>query len=196
MRTGDLAKWIGFNESTVRLWTVEYGQYLSPSAQEGQRRRFTDHDQRVLALVAALKDDGRTGDEIHAALKSLQADGWKDLPPMPAAPPDMGPIGMIPTSTADERAQKISSRYQLQVIYLEETVERLESELTREKHQRADLQAQLTTARESLGEMRGRLAAVEVERQAAGVWLRWLAAAVVLAVLLTAALAVILAGVR
>lgn len=188
MRTGELAAWIGYKESTVRAWTVEFSEYLSPTAQEGQRRRFSDHDQRVLAHVAALKADGVASEEIHAALKSLQADGWRNLPPMPAAPPEYGPIAMIPTSTAEERAASIAMQKTMQIVHLEEQVERLEVELERSQEQRADLQRQLTDAREALGEARGRLAAVEAERWPAGWWLR----VVLVAVSLAAVLAVVL----
>lgn len=195
MKTSELAKWLNLAPVTIRQWSAgEYKQYLSPAAQggSGSVRNFTALDQRIIAHVARLKTGGADADAVHAALKTLQADEWRKLPDMPAPPPDYEPIAMIPTSTAQEQVLAISQRRALEIIHLEETIERLETELDTAQADRDRLQSDLTAAREQLGELRGRLSAVENERHTADYWLRWLGVVAVVALVIILALVVVL----
>jgi len=72
------------SRETVRQWSAEFAEYLSPSANPGDRlpRQFSDDDMRVFALVASMKEEGKRYSDIHAALKN----GQRSEPPnKPAA---------------------------------------------------------------------------------------------------------------
>jgi len=57
---------------TIRNWAREFADHLSPtgSPEAGKVREFTVDDMQVFDLIAKMKDQGKTYDEIHAALKS------------------------------------------------------------------------------------------------------------------------------
>lgn len=195
MQTSDLAKWLGLAAVTIRQWSAgEWAQYLSPTAQggEGRSRVFTELDARIIAHIARLKASGQDRDSIHAALKAMQADDWRGLPDMPAAPPDFEPIPMIPREAAETTVEQQRRGLMREISIIEGRVEQLKDELLIERESKAALQSELTVAREQIGELRGRLAIIESERPAARFWLLVLAAALLLAVAITAIL--LLAG--
>jgi DNA-binding transcriptional MerR regulator len=166
-RTKQLAEWLGLSEVTVRQWTTgEWRPYLSAHAHGGggRRRYFLEQDARILAFVAALKEQGETRDTIHTTLKRLQAEDWKDLPPMPPAPPSMGPIQMMPRETADTALSTQRAALMREIALLQDRVVGLESQLSTEREHSAELETELRTAREQVGELRGRLATMETER--------------------------------
>ena len=72
------------SRETVRQWSAEFAEHLSPGANPGDRlpRLFTDDDLRVLALVSNMKDEGKRYADIHAALRNGQR---AELPDKPAA---------------------------------------------------------------------------------------------------------------
>lgn len=62
-------------KETIRQWSIEFAEYLSPSAtpvEKGKHRLYTDEDWMVFSLVAEMKDRGVTYDEIHLSLKNGQ----------------------------------------------------------------------------------------------------------------------------
>lgn len=183
MQTSDLAKWLGLAAVTIRQWSAgDWAQYLSPTAQggEGRSRVFTELDARIIAHIARLKASGQDRDSIHAALKSMQADDWRGLPDMPAAPPDYEPIPMIPREAAETTIDQQRRGLMREITIIEERVERLQDELLIERESKAALQIELTAAREQIGELRGKLSIIERERRPASFWLIVLAAAIVL----------------
>jgi len=172
MKTHELAKWLGLSPNTVRVWTRgEFKTYLSPSAQggDGRYRNFEEHDARIVAFIAALKQQNTPAREIHMALTQLQSRNWEDLPPMPAAPPDAGPVAMIPREAAERAIDTQKSALMRQIAVMEERVEdlTLQLEQEREQHQleRRQLQTELVEARENLGELRGQLLAISTQQE-------------------------------
>src|SRR5690348_3968566 len=59
---------------TIRVWTLEFAEYLSPTAQPGRNKNrvYTVTDLEVLSLVAELKNQGKVFSDIHLALKAGQ----------------------------------------------------------------------------------------------------------------------------
>lgn len=59
---------------TVRVWSEQFSEYLSPTANPGRRRtrQFTEEDMQVIVLVADMKKQAHTFNDIHASLKSGQ----------------------------------------------------------------------------------------------------------------------------
>jgi DNA-binding transcriptional MerR regulator len=82
------------SHETVKNWSHEFADYLSPSATPpaGTKRVFTDDDLRVLALVSDYKKRGLTYADAHMALKSNQRGeipSPSSLDRLPAAVQDM-----------------------------------------------------------------------------------------------------------
>jgi DNA-binding transcriptional MerR regulator len=85
MNTTKLAKLINVSPDTVRRWTNDYRDYLSPTGApvKGQTRVLTPHDMAVLAHIAVLRDTGLSHEEVTRRLDDLLAGDWQDLPPSP-----------------------------------------------------------------------------------------------------------------
>ena len=78
-KTSDLQRMFDVSGETIRTWSNEFKAYLSPTATpgKGRYRIFTDDDLEVFTLIAQLKDQNKTFEEIHLA---LQAGQRGDLP--------------------------------------------------------------------------------------------------------------------
>jgi DNA-binding transcriptional MerR regulator len=81
-----LTKAFNVTSSTLRNWSAEFADYLSPQANppKGQRRVYSDEDAAVLALVAIERSDKRPYAEIHAALADGAQVEW--TPPKQEGP--------------------------------------------------------------------------------------------------------------
>lgn len=176
MQTSDLAKLLSRPAVSIRKWAAEFGDYLSPTAAggEGATRNFTEQDARIMAHISAMIQAGHSRDEIHASLKILAADDWQGLPVLPPTPPGMEPIAVVPTSTADAQRRSLVR----EIGALETQIDTLQDALNKERAQTAELQQQLMASREQLGELRGKLSAIEGERRPLAFWLITLALAV------------------
>lgn len=73
-KSADIQRLFDVSSETVRRWSQEFEEYLSPNASpgKGRARQFTLEDLKVFALVAEIKNDGGTYDDAHLALKSGQ----------------------------------------------------------------------------------------------------------------------------
>ena len=80
--TKDICEKFGVSRETVRQWTTQFTDYLSPTAtpEKGRQRNYTEEDLSVLALVSNQKSTGSTSEEIAAAL----AAGQRATPPTEA----------------------------------------------------------------------------------------------------------------
>jgi DNA-binding transcriptional MerR regulator len=79
LNSKQVADIFGFAESTVRNWSEEFAEYLSPTATPGNRKKrdFMPEDLAVFALVSELKQKKATYEDIHIALKM----GQRGTPP-------------------------------------------------------------------------------------------------------------------
>lgn len=70
------------SSETIRNWCDEFGDYLSSTANpgKGKHRNFTDDDMRVFDLIAKMKGQGLTYEQIHAALLNGQRGDEPQLP--------------------------------------------------------------------------------------------------------------------
>ena len=73
-QTKDVCENFNISRQTVRTWTSEFAEYLSPSAtpEKGQQRNFSDEDMAVFALVHEVKQRGGTYENAHLQLKNGQ----------------------------------------------------------------------------------------------------------------------------
>lgn len=159
MKPSEVSAQINIAPTTVRLWSNQFGQFLSASGAGGggRMRDFTDHDLRVLALVKSMKSQGQTADEIHIALTRMQANGWIALPPLPPAPVNVASVPMMPTAAADAALDTERRALLREIASLENRVDDLARQLADEQAARrsdlrelmqqvADLRAQLAEA--------------------------------------------------
>ncbi len=79
--TKEVAAYYGFAEQTIRKWTIEFAEYLSPTANpgNGKNRDFTVHDLEVIDLIAEMKQQQATYEDIHVSLKAGQRGKAPDL---------------------------------------------------------------------------------------------------------------------
>ena len=68
---------------TIRVWTMEFAQYLSPTAQPGRNKNrvYTVADLEVLSLVSELKRQGKVFNDIHLSLQAGQRGTAPNLEP-------------------------------------------------------------------------------------------------------------------
>ncbi len=77
--TAEVAAIYDISLETVRIWCSEFERHLSPRANPGhrQKRIFNEDDMAVFALVATLKNEGYTYQDIHNSLDN----GERGMPP-------------------------------------------------------------------------------------------------------------------
>jgi DNA-binding transcriptional MerR regulator len=73
-RTSHVCALFDVSYETVRIWTNEFRNFLSPTAtpDKHRQRRFTEEDMRVFSLIADMKKQGMTYADIHASLHNGQ----------------------------------------------------------------------------------------------------------------------------
>lgn len=114
------AKLHGVSRETIRTWSIEFAEYLSPTANpsSGRQRLYTEDDMRVISLIAELKGQGQVYADIHAALK-------------------IGQRGAAPEVLPDELTLMINTeterKMMLQIDQMERQIDRLSQEINRLK---------------------------------------------------------------
>jgi DNA-binding transcriptional MerR regulator len=153
-RTSHVCKLFEISYETVRNWTTEFGEYLSPTAKPGKHRKrlYTDLDMRVFSLVAELKQQGMTYEEIHANLQS----GERGKPPT-LDPKD---LQALVTSETEHRLALEVERLQQALIRTQaelKQVEELRQELEQTKRDNIRFEAKLESITETARDERERL---------------------------------------
>ncbi len=71
---GEIAELFGVDPQTLRNWCREFLKELSVHANPGtgNHRRFDSHDLSIIALIAQMRKDGLTYEDIHASLSNGQ----------------------------------------------------------------------------------------------------------------------------
>lgn len=155
MKPHEVARVLDIGVSTVRAWSAQYAEFMSPSAQGGggRYRDFADHDIRVLHLINAMKRRAIPAEELHMALKRLQADDWRDLPYLSEAPPTSAAMPVVPEAALTTQ-QTLLLR---EITGLRERVNELQGRLDSKAESEAkllreigDLQAKLAEAQTEL----------------------------------------------
>ena len=158
LKTKELADIVGLSTGVIRDWTInQYKSYLSPTAQggSGRVRIFTDQDAKIIALVAGLRKDGVPHSDIHGTLNTLQSEKWRDLPPLPNAPPGIGPIPMVPREASDTAITTQRAAFTREIVLAQERAENAESQLTQERATHDETRQSWASARELIGQLRG-----------------------------------------
>jgi len=150
MQPGELSKLLGnVSAPTLRRWGKTYSRFLSPGASppRGKPRSITEHDARVLSLIAALRDAGQDHSSIVARLEAEEANDWENLPPLPNG---WDSADTMPVSLAAARAAELSENAALrtQIQYLEQRQTELGNLLEDARAHVTELQKELEQTRD------------------------------------------------
>jgi DNA-binding transcriptional MerR regulator len=131
-RNSDVQALFGVSSETVRAWSEEFSEYLSPTATPGtgKHRVFSDEDLRVFAYISSARASGMDTDEIHAGLRS-------------------GQRGDVPT-VLDTRSMEIGVNLQLSIARRQ--IDDLQQELEISRSRESELQHKLIRAETRLEE--------------------------------------------
>jgi DNA-binding transcriptional MerR regulator len=160
LSAAELADLFGVSTQTIRQWSIEFGQHLSPSANPGRNRvRAYDHeDLAVMALVAGMKEQGRFYQDIHAALANGQRGEPPDVETLQRRSRFEDQLTRLQTATdrelalANQRAEQALAR-----------VERLEQQIERAESDREFWRQQATASQEKLDTVSDELHSAHVE---------------------------------
>ena len=154
MKPHQVAHILDIGVSTVRAWSSQFAEFMSPSAQggDGRYRDFTDHDVRVLHLINTMKRRSIPPEELHMSLSRLQADDWRDLPYLSEAPPTSAAVPVVPEAALTTQ-QALLLR---EIGDLRERVNELQARLD----SKAESEAKLLR---EIGDMQAKLAEAQTE---------------------------------
>lgn len=161
MKPHDVAARLKIATSTVRLWSLEYREFMSPHAAggNGRHRSFTELDVRVLYFIKESKDQNQRHEEIDLMLRQLRENSWIDLPYIPEEP-NMASVPMVPEAAAHGALEAERRSLLREIAFLHEQFKDREAEL-REQIQSKD--AQLTEQHERIATLNRQLGEVDVE---------------------------------
>jgi len=136
-QTRHIMRMFNISKETVRQWSQAFLEFLSPTAkpEKGRHRYFTEDDVKVFAWIHLRKGEGALYDEIRVELRN-------------------GMRGEVPEEHVVALA---SAERQMQIVLLQETIERLEAEkedlleqLRPLQEENIKLKTELQTTREML----------------------------------------------
>jgi DNA-binding transcriptional MerR regulator len=153
MNISTLAKLLNVHADTVRRWTQEYRQFMSPTATpgKGKTRQLVSNDLAVLAYIAHAREQDMLPDEIRDRLAEMQQDGWRNLPRVPEEwTLDPGDDTM-PVALAAERASAIAqvAVLQTELQHVRAGLEEAQQALEEAQEKVESLQAEIETLRGS-----------------------------------------------
>jgi len=151
----DIAVRFNISRETVRIWAKEFASYLSPTANpsKGNQRNFDDEDLSVFALIAEMKGQGNTFEDIHA---SLQAGQRGHVPLM--NPPSVGDGKTTVTALQRDLAQVARQRdeYHSRMLKAEGAAEELRDLI-------ATKDAEIAHLNREIGRLQARIQASETD---------------------------------
>lgn len=151
MKVNLIADALGVSKSIVKVWSKEFGDYVSAGARggTGEAREYTEHDLRVLTLVRDLRKQQVPYDAIRAELDKVRADNWQELPDAPAL---FAVTAEDASTPAPERARLMG-----EIIVIRAELDSVRAALDAEHAQVVDLQQRLSDKERELGRLEGRL---------------------------------------
>jgi DNA-binding transcriptional MerR regulator len=153
MKPNELARLLNISPATLRRWAgSEYTEFLSPNGagRNGARRSFGDVDARIMSLVAEMKARNTPPADITAALRSAQADNWRNLPPLQGMIGDES-VALVPREAANSSLKALQTMY---AVLVQER-DNLRARLDTAQEEKAVLQRRITELSEEAAELRG-----------------------------------------
>jgi DNA-binding transcriptional MerR regulator len=167
MKPHEVASILEIGGSTVRAWSNEFKQYLSPGAQggDGRYRDFTDNDVRIISYINQMKKASTPLDEVHLILKKMQLDGWRDLPDLPSGPPSVASVPVIPQVALDVEKRSLLREIATLQNRVEQLEDRLQGEQERAMERQESLLREVAELRAQLAEANERARSAEFEAE-------------------------------
>jgi DNA-binding transcriptional MerR regulator len=162
LKTGELAKRLGCHENTIRAWADEFQEFMTPGAL-APKRKFTPEDGDVLATVAVMRAEYAPFAAIH---KALAAGRRETLPPLPT-PEEESARASIQLVAMPEYTRVLDLLRSKEI-----ELERVISERDKALADKDAANQQIADLRGEIGELRGRLEAIESERRPSEWWIR------------------------
>ncbi len=160
MQPIDLAKLLSVTANTIRRWTAEFYQYLTPQASPppGKPRIYSEHDQRVFHYIAAARESNKPLETIHAQLEAMRADSWVGLPDLPPAWRDQSEH--MPVSLAASKAYDFA-----QIAVLQRDLEYTRAELQHATDRAESAEARVSDLQNTINAVRASEQATQAELQ-------------------------------
>ncbi len=140
LKIGETARAVDVTSVTIRNWVEEFGEFLSPSAKQQRRKRFTPQDVDILLKIKSLRNDGFTYSEIPDQLNVVD-DGEifdyeeiqpEEQPPQPEQTNQQNALATI--EVFDFITQSLNAQteqHQREINAKDETIAILQDELER-----------------------------------------------------------------
>jgi DNA-binding transcriptional MerR regulator len=156
-QTKDVCDAFDISRQTVRIWTTEFAEFLSPSAtpEKGQQRNFSDDDMAVFALVHEVKQRGGTYENVHLQLKNGQRGALPSSNKLMPQEPDthLAPLRGEITRLSNLLQQAMTERDDLRITAAQEKALRQRSD-----EQLAQAQRKVDELNQEIGMLRARVA--------------------------------------
>lgn len=192
--TRQVADRLGMNPQTIRRWSDQYQAHMSAESRRADQRQYTDDDLVLLWSVKRWREFGYSLEEIEQRIEA--GERTSEPPPDPPADSDQHrqPV-TVPEAqhtAALAEIRRLNADVERLLIERDEAASKLDRERgdwsTERAHVVANYNSRINDLERQIGRLEGQLS----DRRPAEYWLRWLAVAVVAAVVLTAALAILL----
>jgi DNA-binding transcriptional MerR regulator len=153
INVADIARLFRVSGQTVRQWSIEFAEHLSPTANPGRNRtrNYTEDDLAVFALIAEMKARGRVYHDIHTALS-------------------IGQRGEIPSPETiqrrnrfEEELLKLQSATDHELALANQRLEQTQQQLEHAQADRDYWRTQATTAQEKLETINSELYTARIE---------------------------------
>lgn len=179
MKPHEVASQLNIGVSTVRAWSNQFNDYLSPTAQggDGRYRDFGEHDLRVLNFINGLKKRSTPVEQIYDQLRQLQADNWQELPYLSEGPGPVAQMAVVPEAAMVTQQQLLLRENADLRQRIDDLQTRLDEKDTNQEkllRELADLRERIGATESELGLWRdGRLKGEDVaEANPKGFWAR------------------------
>ena len=149
-RARDVSALYNVTPQTVGVWSSEFAEFLSPTANPGHKKKrlFTHEDMAVLDLVAQMRDQGANTDEIYSSLKAGSRGNTPAIQP--------NEVQAIVGAAHESRLSLENERLQQALLVAKNELERAKKDLERldeVEKQNIRLEVQLETERQTKQEI-------------------------------------------
>ena len=171
MKVTETSRLFEVTVNTVRTWSKEFADYLSPTAnpKKGKARFYTEDDLTVLALIAFYRGENAPYTDIHTAL----ANGERAQPPQAHKPQPDPPKNapheaseLVPAQVLERFAERLTNQFHGQIEVLENERDHLRDTVENERLARLDAEkraAQLPHLQQNIEAEREARARAEAE---------------------------------
>lgn len=183
MQPTTLSKLLNVSSHTLRRWTGVYSRFLSPGASptKGKTRQLSEHDMRVLLLIATLRDTGYDLEAIDQRLEKEQSSEWRDLPELPSEWLVSSQDSTVPVEVATSRAYEIAQVAvlrseldhvtqalqvaQVQVEKLQQDLEQIRAKASVSEQEKYELERRLLEAQAKVQRLEGQISSYSLGRE-------------------------------